>query len=40
MSTRDQLEVYIDHENSKAMFKQLKAHQAEIDAALALSLTG
>jgi len=25
------LEVYIDHQNSKAMFNQLKAHQASID---------
>lgn len=25
------MEVYIDHQNSKAMFNQLKAHQAEID---------
>ncbi len=28
------MEVYIGHENSKAMFKQLKAHQADIDKAL------
>lgn len=28
------MEVYIDHENSKAMFKQLKTHQAAIDKAL------
>lgn len=28
------MEVYIDHQNSKAMFKQLKKHQAEIEQAL------
>jgi hypothetical protein len=32
------MEVYIDHDNSKGMFKQLKAHQAEIDAALGVRL--
>lgn len=32
------MEVYIDHENSKAMFKQLKAHQAAIDAAIGTPL--
>jgi hypothetical protein len=28
------IEVYIDHDNSKAMFKQLQEHQAAIDTAL------
>jgi hypothetical protein len=28
------IEVYIDHDNSKAMFKQLQVHQAAIDTAL------
>lgn len=32
------MEVYIGHENSKDMFKQLKAHQAEIDQALGCKL--
>lgn len=32
------MEVYIDHENSKSMFKQLQTHQAEIDAALGIQL--
>lgn len=32
------MEVYIDHDNSKSMFKQLQAHQAEIDAALGVKL--
>lgn len=32
------MEVYIDHENSKSMFKQLQAHQVEIDAALGTQL--
>lgn len=32
------MEVYIDHDNSKGMFKQLQAHQAEIDAALGAKL--
>ena len=32
------MEVYIDHDNSKSMFKQLQAHQAEVDAALGAKL--
>lgn len=32
------MEVYIDHDNSKSMFKQLQAHQVEIDAALGAKL--
>lgn len=32
------MEVYIDHDNSKSMFKQLQAHQDEIDAALGVKL--
>ena len=32
------MEVYINHENSKSMFKQLQAHQVEIDAALGVKL--
>lgn len=32
------MEVYIDHDNSKSMFKQLQAHQVEIDAALGTQL--
>ena len=32
------MEVYIDHANSKAMFKQLNAHQADIDKALGTEL--
>lgn len=32
------MEVYINHENSKSMFKQLQAHQAEVDAALGAKL--
>lgn len=32
------MEVYINHENSKSMFKQLQAHQVEIDAALGAKL--
>ncbi len=32
------MEVYIDHGNSKSMFKQLQAHQAAIDAALGATL--
>jgi hypothetical protein len=32
------MEVYIDHDNSKGMFKQLKAHQAAIDVALGAQL--
>jgi hypothetical protein len=32
------MEVYIDHDNSKGMFKQLKVHQTEIDAALGAKL--
>ena len=32
------MEVYIDHDNAKAMFKQLKAHQAAIDKALEAQL--
>ncbi|WP_375184900.1 DUF4268 domain-containing protein [Aquabacterium sp.] len=32
------MEVYIDHDNSKSMFKQLQAHQVEIDAALGVKL--
>jgi hypothetical protein len=32
------MEVYINHENSKSMFKQLLAHQVEIDAALGAKL--
>ena len=32
------MEVYTDHPNSKAIFKQLQAHQATIDAALSAKL--
>lgn len=32
------MEVYINHENSKSMFKQLQTHQVEIDAALGAKL--
>lgn len=32
------MEVYIDHDNSKSMFKQLQAHQAQVDAALGAKL--
>ena len=32
------MEVYIDHDNSKSMFKQLQAHQSEVDAALGAKL--
>jgi hypothetical protein len=32
------MEVYINHENSKSMFKQLQAHQVEIDTALGAKL--
>lgn len=32
------MEVYIDHDNSKSMFKQLQAQQAEIDVALGVKL--
>jgi hypothetical protein len=32
------MEVYINHENSKSMFKQLQAHQVEIDAAFGAKL--
>jgi Domain of unknown function (DUF4268) len=32
------MEVYINHDNSKSMFKQLQAHQVEIDAALGAKL--
>lgn len=32
------MEVYINHENSKSMFKQLQAHQVEIDTALGAQL--
>jgi len=32
------MEVYIDHENSKSMFKQLQSHQVEIDTALGAKL--
>lgn len=32
------MEVYINHENSKSMFKQLQVHQVEIDAALGAKL--
>lgn len=32
------MEVYIDHDNSKSMFKQLQAHQVEIDTALGAKL--
>lgn len=32
------MEVYIDHANSKAMFKQLQAHQAKIDGAIGAEL--
>lgn len=32
------MEVYIDHSNSKGMFKQLQAQQAEIDEALGVKL--
>lgn len=32
------MEVYIDHDNSKSMFKQLQAHQVEIDTALGTKL--
>lgn len=32
------MEVYINHENSKSMFKQLQAHQVEIDTTLGAKL--
>ncbi len=32
------MEVYIDHDNSKSMFKQLQVHQVEIDTALGAKL--
>jgi hypothetical protein len=32
------MEVYIDHENSKDIFRQLKAHQAQVDQALGAKL--
>lgn len=32
------MEVYIDHDNSKSMFKQLQAHQVEVDTALGAKL--
>lgn len=32
------MEVYINHDNSKSMFKQLQAHQVEIDTALGAKL--
>jgi hypothetical protein len=32
------MEVYIDHDNSKSIFKQLQTRQAEIDAALGAHL--
>lgn len=32
------MEVYINHDNSKSMFKQLQAHQVEIDAAFGAKL--